>query len=363
MNRNLLLSAAALILAPITGFAEEPKAEKPEQSVVFQEDFATLPLDRFKNTRGGELHWEMGKQMTIKEGVALVRPAQVGPTASLEMDLDFLPLEKEGDKSETRIGFVLASRVIASAALHRERQGEGVASRIRFLVESEDGQGRVARQTDLPAELAAGKYTFRFRYGLIEVLKDNDVLATACYETHHIPIVGVTWTQESGGSICRGLTLRGSEFPKPHPSQDKLAEASRFNEEGGAQYRAKNFAAALEATKKGLELYEAVLGDSHHDTANSLSNIATILQANEQPAEAVEYFDRAIKIRESLMGPEHPDTALLNMQAATSLVKLEKLAEAHPYCLKAFFAFHAAYGNEHAATDALQKMLDKLPRP
>jgi tetratricopeptide (TPR) repeat protein len=359
---SLLSQFSLFLLLSLATAKDEPSAE-PALPLMFQEDFATIPLDRFQNTRAGELEWQMGKHLTIKEGVALVRPAQTGPDASLEMQLEFLPIEKEGDQSETRVGYVLASRVIASAALVRQRKAEGVAARIQFLLEDERGGKRLVREKELPADLAAGKYLFRFRYGLFEVKKDDERLATGCVETHHIPVIGVTWTQESGGTICRGLALRGAEFPKPHPEQDKLAEASRHNERGASHYRAKEFAAALEATKKGLEIYQAVLGDSHHDTANSLSNVGSILQASEQSAEAVEYFDKAIAIREKLMGPDHPDTALVNMQAASELVRLGKLAEAHPYCLKAYFAFFEAYGSEHAATDSLHKMLDKLPRP
>ena len=53
---GMLFAVAAAAFFVGNSVAEE-KNVLPE---IFEDDFATFPLDRFKNTRGGELHWEMG---------------------------------------------------------------------------------------------------------------------------------------------------------------------------------------------------------------------------------------------------------------------------------------------------------------
>ncbi len=68
---------------------------------------------------------------------------------------------------------------------------------------------------------------------------------------------------------------------------------------------------------RALAICEKVLGAEHPDTAASLNNMGTLLQAMGELAEARPYFARALAICEKVLGAEHPDTAtsLNNMGA------------------------------------------------
>jgi hypothetical protein len=54
---------------------------------------------------------------------------------------------------------------------------------------------------------------------------------------------------------------------------------------------------------------ERVLGPEHPDTATSLNNLGSLLQAQGDLAGARPYYERALAVRERVLGPEHPDTA------------------------------------------------------
>jgi tetratricopeptide (TPR) repeat protein len=51
------------------------------------------------------------------------------------------------------------------------------------------------------------------------------------------------------------------------------------------------------------------LGPEHPDTANSLNNLALLLNTQEDYAGAEPLYRRALAIDEQTLGPEHPDTA------------------------------------------------------
>jgi Tfp pilus assembly protein PilF len=52
-----------------------------------------------------------------------------------------------------------------------------------------------------------------------------------------------------------------------------------------------------------------VLGPDQPDTATSLDNLGSLLQAQGDFAGARSLLERALSIREKVLGPEHPETA------------------------------------------------------
>jgi tetratricopeptide (TPR) repeat protein len=61
--------------------------------------------------------------------------------------------------------------------------------------------------------------------------------------------------------------------------------------------------------ERALAIREKALGAEHPDTAQSLNNLASLLQDRGDLAEARPLFERALAIREKALGAEHPDTA------------------------------------------------------
>jgi tetratricopeptide (TPR) repeat protein len=79
-----------------------------------------------------------------------------------------------------------------------------------------------------------------------------------------------------------------------------------------ASYRHGALAAYAQARvllERALAICEKALGPEHPSTAGCLNNLALLLKAQGNLAEAVPLYERALAIDEKALGPEHPDTA------------------------------------------------------
>ena len=112
------------------------------------------------------------------------------------------------------------------------------------------------------------------------------------------------------------LALVGDEATAPKGVEQRTADLLGF----AGQYRQYALAAYVEARplyERALAIREKVLGAEHPDTATSLNNLASLLQAQGDLAGARPLYERALAIREKVLGAEHPDTATsLNNLAA-----------------------------------------------
>ena len=60
--------------------------------------------------------------------------------------------------------------------------------------------------------------------------------------------------------------------------------------------------------RRVMAIREKVLGDEHPDTANTLYNLANLLEGQCSYKEAETLYRRALAIHEKVLGCEHPDT-------------------------------------------------------
>ncbi len=60
--------------------------------------------------------------------------------------------------------------------------------------------------------------------------------------------------------------------------------------------------------ERALAIREHILGSEHPDTAQSLNNLAVLLDAQRDYTAARPLYERALVIREHILGPEHPAT-------------------------------------------------------
>jgi tetratricopeptide (TPR) repeat protein len=114
-----------------------------------------------------------------------------------------------------------------------------------------------------------------------------------------------------------------------------------------------NFATSLLWLQRGQKLCEQRLGPEHPETASSLNNLAQLLKATNQLAEAEPLMKSALAIMEASYGPDHPNVAACLNNLAQLLKGTNRLAEAEPLMKRALAINEASYGPDHprVATD------------
>ena len=103
-----------------------------------------------------------------------------------------------------------------------------------------------------------------------------------------------------------------------------------------------------------------MLGRDHPDTANSLNNLAGLLQDKGEYEGAEPLFRRALDIRERVLGRDHPDTARsLNNLALLLQVKGE-YEKAGPMYKRALKIMEKSFGQKHPSTRLFRMNIRKL---
>jgi tetratricopeptide (TPR) repeat protein len=104
-----------------------------------------------------------------------------------------------------------------------------------------------------------------------------------------------------------------------HPNRAETAEslsqlATLLHDKG-------DYVQAEPLYRRALAIRQQVLGENHPDTALSLNNLAALLDAKGDYGQAKPLFRRALAIREQVLGENHPDTAISLGNLAGSLEK------------------------------------------
>src|SRR6266480_836265 len=90
----------------------------------------------------------------------------------------------------------------------------------------------------------------------------------------------------------------------------RLAKGSQEGSGRGALDRAKRLNAEVDQLyQRALQIREQALGPTHRDVAQSLNNLANLLQAMGDYAGARPLHERALRIWEQALGPTHPEVA------------------------------------------------------
>ena len=376
MSRFLAILAATLCVlgTSMRSIGQDAAAQPAAAAASFGQDLPVLldddlsepPYNRYKSIGPGESEWSKGKQWSIHAPAGFVLPIKGGRDALLSARLSFPRLE-EGQKSQTRLGLVYANSQVGVLAFLRERTGDKTTSQIHVL-KMPDIIGPIAgspRTHEIDGDLPSGDWQFAVRAGAVTMSEGGKEIGRGTFDTHTVPIVGLAIAQPEGTVIVRRLTLRAAEFPAEFSDQqrEQAIAASQLNQEAGTLLRSKKFAEAIAKGKEVIAAYKKLHGDKHHDTANALYNMSTILKQAGQTGDAVPFLEQSLAIRKELFGEDHPDTAHLEMEMTTALVELNRLDAAFPHCMAANLSFFLHYGSDHPATTATRQMLEKLPRP
>jgi tetratricopeptide (TPR) repeat protein len=110
------------------------------------------------------------------------------------------------------------------------------------------------------------------------------------------------------------------------------------------------YAAARPLFERALAIREKALGPEHPETAQSLNNLAALLQDQGDLAGARPLYERALAIREKALGPGQPGTAQSLNNLAALLQQQGDLASARPLFERALATREKALGPEHPST-------------
>ena len=113
-----------------------------------------------------------------------------------------------------------------------------------------------------------------------------------------------------------------------------------------------DFARARPLYERALAICEKALGPEHPDTAKSLSNLADLLYGQNDFTGAQPLYERTLAIRERALGPEHPDTVMSLNNLAALLRNQGDFAGARPLYERALAIREKALGPEHPETAA-----------
>jgi tetratricopeptide (TPR) repeat protein len=137
----------------------------------------------------------------------------------------------------------------------------------------------------------------------------------------------------------------GSAKDVEDPTRDLMLEADRFHGLG-------DYAQARPLYERVLEIREKALGPEHPGTAESLNNLAVLLQAQGDLTAAQPLFGRALSIRENVFGPDDLNTAESINNVAGLLRAQGNLTDARPLFERALEIREKMVGPQHPDTAA-----------
>jgi Tfp pilus assembly protein PilF len=145
------------------------------------------------------------------------------------------------------------------------------------------------------------------------------------------------------------LALVGVDAELPKGAEERtcylLIRAGQYR-----QYSLAAYAQTRPLYERALAIYEKVLGPEHLHTAESLANLALLLEDQGDLAGARPLFERALAIYEKVLGPEHPDTATIFANLAILFEAQGNLAASQPLTERALAIYEKALGPEHPDT-------------
>jgi tetratricopeptide (TPR) repeat protein len=136
----------------------------------------------------------------------------------------------------------------------------------------------------------------------------------------------------------------------PVAQQQALAAVPPMSAKAQELYAQGKYAQAEPLFRKGLAVYEEVLGPKHPDTATCYNNLAVNLESQGRAKEAEPLKRQALAVREEVLGPKHPDTAASYGNLATNLDAQGRAKEAEPLYRKAVAIKEEVLGPKHPGT-------------
>jgi tetratricopeptide (TPR) repeat protein len=143
----------------------------------------------------------------------------------------------------------------------------------------------------------------------------------------------------------RALTIRETAQGATHPDTANSLHNLAFVLQAQG-----DLAAAQPLLERALSICEKAFGPEHLYTSTSLDNLAGMLQARGDFAGARPLYERVLGIWEKALGPDHPGTAKSRDNLARLLRAQGDLAGTRPLLERALAIREKAFGTEHCGT-------------
>lgn len=338
--------AYALRLTPLEKYAGIPVAretlERPPPlpascSLRLSDDFK---LDSLKNYKvQGDVRHQPG-MIHIPAGAALVRPVKAGPLVDLSLELEFTPLLKNGDASETWVAFEpqgldqfgvasLAAGEPMLAVFRRVRKADKIVGEIRIHTTKSLAEitrvanpGRLIRTSSWSQDAGTQSLKLRYRHGLLSVYGPEGRLAAGYTLNYCANIKAVAVHQRAGEVNCRLFKIEGEPEPRLPSASERVslffAITADFEAEG--LRNAGRYAQAAEQGRNSLQICEKILGTGHFYTQRARSTLAESYFEMGDHAACLRLEVRAVQTRREILGDWHPDLAM-SLNSLGSLYK------------------------------------------
>ena len=116
--------------------------------------------------------------------------------------------------------------------------------------------------------------------------------------------------------LALGIVLAHAGEPEPPEAPAEALDAQVVE-----LYRAGQYAKAEPFARQALDVRERALGPNHPEVAQSLNNLAVVLNAMHDSVGALPLYRRSLAINEATFGPDHPEVALSLNNLAMMLSK------------------------------------------
>lgn len=359
-----------LLLTALTTGLMDGEGKQADKVTIFEETFADNPHSRFRmlpvpgpdgSSEGSGKYDEVKHAYSLGGYLSLVRPVTAGTHVEWSVTLRFEPVPADASSLlETQLHLVLRDQSLTGVHVLRSAKAD-VPGKIQF-VRVQPGQSalKVLKEIPLPASLD-GTWLLRYRHGLITLSVGGKSLGCVDLSSLGVPIAGVSWVQKGGTVVCGHMALVGEPLRKLEPGdQEKLQQAARLNQEARQLYVAKKSEEALTKMKEASALFVQVHGEQHHDSGNSFTNLASILQAMGKKEEAETYQTKALTIHEASLGETHPHTTLTRFNLGKMFMDRGDRAKAKTQWTRCRTDWNAVYGPDFPLVKSLDSILAGL---
>jgi hypothetical protein len=366
-HRFLFQTACGILLVCASGLRAQDEKLKESFLEEFKANLLGNKTLKLIPMRGG-----MGFTQSVNEGVTLnggamlVRPIVGGGRVIWTLNLDFLPDGKAAAAPLfTKFGFVLANQTIMTvnfALLATEPNPKGDLS---FEVKQNNapgGKAKLLRDTMHDQTFGKGVWLIEYNQGMLEVTSPEGAVYCA-YEDGQggvmIPVIGLVWEQHEGSVKCR--TMRADSTAAPvEPSEAAKAElrkASALNQKAMLLSRGGEWEEALVHMREASGLFLKHRGELSRDYANSLGNLASILNGCHRDQEVIATHQRSIAVFRKVLGPDHPAIALEVGSLCGALIAGDRDEEAIPLLQDAVRICDLVGGDAGKLSNALSDLL------
>jgi tetratricopeptide (TPR) repeat protein len=378
-TQTMKLSILMFLAAAARIAVAEPAAGDPDNfaaalagKTVFDEKFEDNPIKRFQflpapapESGGSECklsYDEKGHSYAVEGHASLVRAVQAGSRVALDLSLEFAPPGKQPAAGmKTGFFFVLGNRSTTGIEFVRSEK-TGRPAIVRF-VQSRPGQSvpGVLREITLKDTDTAGDWQLGFNCGLLTLRNGATFISGAYPGDPHGQIIGISWNQQGGRTVCRHMALTGDPFPKFGAEEfDQLKTAILLNQEAQRLLGAKKTGEALVKMKESSALFVKVYGENHSEAANSFSNLGAILKAAGKADESREFLAKALLIHEISLGATHPHTTLSRFNLGDNYMRSGDRKKAKEIWTRCLEDWTTVLGPDYPMAKTLEALLPKL---